>query len=214
MIDIIGNIIISNEIRQKYFNATLHSLCNINDCINRVDITIDSPKPHGIKMMEALNNAKSSYFLNFEEDHYCVCNSPVLFKSIINNCHKYNVDVVKASFFDIENNCAKHVTDVIFENNLVKIFKMTYDNFKLFQKPYSRFYLGTNSIFKTEYAKKIFLQPGIKPHDFELRQYIFDYEYVCAVPKIEILRAIDDDHGEENTCMLKNPTPQFLNLMK
>lgn len=214
MIDIIGNIVISNEIRQKYFDTSLFSLCNISECINNVNITIDSQNPHGIEMLSAIKKAHSNYFLNFEEDHFCVCNDNKLFTSLITTCQQYDVDIIRASFFSIENQCAACINDIIFENNIVKIFKMHPQNFIDFQQPYIRYYIGTNSIFKTNFAEKLFNQSGIRPHDFEVGPYTHHFEYICAVPKIEILRAIDDDHGAENTCMLKIPTPQFLNLMK
>lgn len=214
MIDIIGNIVIKNEIRDKYFNASLHSLCHLTDCVNAVNITIDSDKTHHEIMFPAISKSTSPYFLNFEEDHFCVWESPELFKALINTCAQHNADVIRASFFDIENQCANHVKNVIFENNLVKIFRMNYANFQEFQKPYIRYYLGTNCIFKTDYAKQLFARTGNRPHDFELEKFIVDFEYTCAVPKIELLRAIDDDHGLDNTCMLKKPTQNFLDLMQ
>lgn len=214
MIDIIGNIIIANETRQKYFNACLHSLCKLKGCINSVDITIDSNEIHGKNMMVAINKCKSNYFMNFEEDHFCVCDSPLMFAELLNICEKYSVDAIRTSFHSIELECANHIENIMFENNLVKIFRMNEYNFNQFKKPYDRYYIGTNNIFNINYAKKIFSKKGIKPHNFEIRNYEYDYEYLCAVPKFEILRPIDDDHGAENTCMLKNPTNEFLELIK
>lgn len=214
MIDVIGNIIINNITRQKYFDASLYSLTNIECCIDKTIITIDSNLYHGSQMLVNIGESKSNYLMNFEEDHFCVCNEENKLNKLLEICDAYKVDVIKSSFCYIENVSAKNVTGVTFENDLVKIFRMNYDNFMEFQKPYiERYYLGTNCIFQREYAKRFFSQKiAPKPHDYEIRSFFIDYEYMCAVPKFEILRAIDDDHGEPNTCMINNPTQQFLEL--
>lgn len=211
----IGNIVLKNSTRELYHQITSKSLYKISV---PTSISKDYEGPHADQMLDMINifanviSRQCNYFLNYEEDHFCVLEDRKMLDDLLETCKKYNVDAIRASFHRIEMDCARHVPNILFEDETVKIFRMTPQNFEHFCKPYKRFYLGTNCIFSVEYGKKFFSNQGQRPHDCELRYYQSDMEYICAVPKFEILRPIDDDHGAKNTCMLNNPTPYFTEL--
>jgi hypothetical protein len=208
---ILGNIHLKSKERGLFYAISRDSI----DFIKAPsEIIINSEQSHGEKMIELINNnlkADSDYFLNFEEDHFCVLQDKNTFDYIMQKAAEHSVDVIRTSFHQVEMECSKHVP-AIYEDEFVKIIRFTAPNFEKFCIPFKRFYLGTNCIFKAEYAKKFFRRIGHRPHDYELRHYQSDMEYTCLIPKVEILRPIDDDHGAENTCCLKNPTPLFTQL--
>lgn len=209
---ILGNIHLKSKERQLFFEVSKDSIEAIAQC--PAYYSINSEKSHGIKMLEIMDyiiKSDSDYFLNFEEDHFCVLQDKNTFDYIMQKAAEHSVDVVRASFHHVEMECAKHAP-AIYEDEFVKIIRFTAPNFQKFCIPFKRFYLGTNCIFKAEYAKKFFRRIGERPHDYELRHYQSDMEYTCLIPKVEILRPIDDDHGVENSCCLKNPTPLFTQL--
>lgn len=208
---IFGNIHLKSPERELFNKIAIESLNFIKaPCA----IIINSEASHGRNMIELIHfNLQSDYdyFLNFEEDHFCVLQDKAIFDSIMRKAMEFNVDVVRISFHSIELACA-NAAPAIYEDELVKIIRMTPEHFQKFCIPFKRFYLGTNCIFKAGYAKRFFSRIGQRPHDYELRHYQSDMEYTLLVPKVEILRPIDDDHGAENTCCLKNPTELFTQL--
>lgn len=221
MIDIIGNIKIEGEIRKKFFKASFYSLqkqllilCDINPYFFIEQKEHNSP--HGATMLKLIKQSKEDYYLNFEEDHFCVLQDGQKFKKMLNLAKQYDVDNIRISFHYIEHDCASFVTDTIYDDADVKIFRMTERTFNQFKTKFDRYYLGTNGIFKKSFGERLFLRnpSGQKPHHFEIRNYEKAMEYICMVPKFEILRAIDDDHDAPNSCMLRNPTPEFLELSK
>lgn len=221
MIDIIGNIKIDSPIRSKFYNACIKSILEKDFMYNCIYLETEKPTgPHGKVMIEMINDSFDSdniqYFLNFEEDHFLTFSDKSKFDKMMQLACKYDVDNIKASFYQIETNCASFVPDAIYEDNDFKIFRMTERNFNYFKTPCDRYYLGTNGIFKKAFALRMFNRKpnGQKPHEFEVRNYEKAMEYICMVPKFEILRAIDDDHDAPNSCMLRNPTPEFLQLSK
>jgi len=208
---ILGNIHLKSPKRELFFNVSFDSLA-----FTKLPYVVymNEERSHGEQMISLIDNfmqSDSDYFLNFEEDHFCVLQDKSIFDSIMQKATEFNVDVVRISFHSVELACAK-AAPAIYEDELVKIIRMTPEHFEKFCIPFKRFYLGTNCIFKVGYAKRFFSRIGQRPHDYELRHYQSDMEYTCLVPKVEILRPIDDDHGAENTCCLKNPTELFTQL--
>lgn len=216
----IGNIVLKNSTRELYHQLTTRSL---HDLDIPFTISKNSAALHSEQMLDMINifikgvyadnRYPHGFFLNYEEDHFCVLQDKQKLIDLLHVCKQYNVDAIRASFHRVEMDCARHVHNILFEDDTVKIFRMTAHNFEAFCKPYKRFYLGTNCIFSFDYGKRFFSNEAARPHDCELRFYQSDMEYICAVPKFEILRPIDDDHGAENTCMINKPTPYFAKLL-
>lgn len=154
-----------------------------------------------------------NYYINFEEDHFCVLDDKNTLAYIIGNCNKHDVDLLRISYYPIEVKSAEKVIPIC-DNDTIKAFRMNPENYSKFQAHYTRFYLGTNAMFKMDYARKLYDRPGKRPHDFELGKYVQEYEYTCAVPKVEFLRSIDNDHEAVNSCLLKSPTDKFSKLME
>lgn len=218
MIDIIGNIVISSPIREKFYFASRNSLLSrlqANNLIGQYNVITNQPeKAHGQAMLKLIDTCQNDYYLNFEEDHVCVLNDMAKFKKMLKLAKQYDVDVIRISFYKIEHDCASFVTEPIYEDNDVKIIRMTERAFQQFKTKLDRYYLGTNGIFKKSFGEKMFKRnpSGTKPHNFEVRNYEKAMEYTCLIPKFEILRAIDDDHDAANSCMLRNPTHEFIQL--
>ncbi|MEK6879508.1 MAG: hypothetical protein AABY22_07875, partial [Nanoarchaeota archaeon] len=171
MIDVLGNIKLdmSKPIRIKYFLMTLLS---IKDIFNPPVINIenlsdglyylinDFCKKNGMNntlilglsdtfpvIQDILLNKYcfTPYYLNFEEDHFCVLNNKKHLETIIKSSVKHDVDIIRATFYEIE---IKSSSVVIYDydDELCWIFRMDTNNFKLFQLYYNkRFYVGNNS---------------------------------------------------------------------
>ena len=169
-------------------------------------------RPYRSEILGLINKCAHKYYLNFEEDHFMAI-TPNLLGGLFKIAEKYNVDIIRASFNKVEQKSAEDV-NCIYEDELCKVFKMDEDNFEKFQKHYPRYYIGTNSIFKTSFANEFYSRIGHRPHDYELSGYSKKFEYICMVPKISILTSIDDDHGEEGTCLLSVPSDKFTKCIK
>ena len=161
-----------------------------------------------IKLLHKLY-PNNKYTLNFEEDHFYVQENDNSLEQLLLTCNCFNVDVIRASFIQVEN-LSTDAVKLMHEDEYCRIFRMNKDNHELFQHKWPRFYLGTNCIFRNEYAVKFYNKPGVRPHDYELPDYSSGMEYICCVPKFEILRSIDDDHDMPNSCMLKDKTDKWI----
>lgn len=151
---------------------------------------------------------KTKYIINVESDHFCMIDSmnPIS-KEFIYLLEKHNVDVIRSSFNKIENISTDGVSNLLYENHLVRIFQMNPDNYQKFQHKYPRYYIGTNCIFKKDFAKKLFSQDvssnpnfsPFKPHAYEIPTYNEAFSHVLLVPKFELLSPMfDENHGETN----------------
>lgn len=236
MISVLGNIKLneSNPERVKYLLATLYSLNGISDDINlgmadataglhmkvsnlsrdmqSIIHTYSNTNNFQDTQMTMILQLDHSYYLNLEEDHFVACDKEYMDK-IESKCVEYGVDIVRASFNEVELKSAEDV-DCIYEDDDCKIFHMNQNNFAKFQKHYKRFYIGTNCIFKTEFAKRLYARPGSRPHDYEIGRYSEEFYHTCLVPKRPIMASIDDDHGELKTSLLKKPTEKFTESIK
>lgn len=241
MINIIGNIKIDEDTpdRVQYFFATLLSFRfipevnislvlttpsrrlqdkyskftdeNFKNTFTIISTNPDSQYKQGLDWLFNEAIVYPEYYLNFEEDHFCVMDSVDDLLNIVNECKDNNVDVLRTSYHDIETESAKLINK---QGHFIDAFRMDQSNYQLFQHAYTRYYLGTNAMFKIDYAKKLYDRPGTRPHDFELSKYDPRFEYTCAIPKKEILRSIDNDHGGTVPCLLKQPTEKFLRCME
>ena len=235
MISIVGNIKINDLQRLKYLKATLWSfellkeyqlLLNIDcDCITLDEITIEVEKI-GFKNYQLRNESgnygeiyckllylvKSDYVINFFEDHYLLLDDKNQLESILMDMKINKVDVCKSSFWQIEQNSKTTIYKIQKENC---IFINDLSNFNQYQKYYgSRYYIGVNFITTLEFAKRFWNRKfnSNRPHEWEIAKFSKEFEYICMLPDIEIMCAIDDEHGEIGTSLLERKEYKFWNI--
>ena len=235
MISIVGNIKINDLQRLKYLKATLWSfellkeyqlLLNIDcDCITLDEITIEVEKigfknyqlrnesgNYGEIYCKILDLVSSDYVINFFEDHYLLLDDKNQLESILMDMKINKVDVCKSSFWQIEQNSKTTIYKIQKENC---IFINDLSNFNQYQKYYgSRYYLGTNFITTLEFAKRFWNRKfnSNRPHEWEITKFSKEFEYICMLPDIEIMCAIDDEHGEIGTSLLERKEYKFWNI--
>lgn len=163
---------------------------------------------------------KHNYILNFMEDHFYMLDSEVAMRDVLEKMQTHNVDICKASFFDIERNSISKIpigsVKISFKNfNGHSIFHNTEYFHKCYQAHYgSRYYIGVNFIVSRAFASKFWrYSHGQRPHDYEIPRYNKDLEHNVMFPAYEITCSIDDDHGEPNTCLLNRTDCQKWNTI-
>jgi len=122
------------------------------------------------------------------------------------------VDVCKSSFWQIEQNSKTTIYKIQKENC---IFINDLSNFNQYQKYYgSRYYIGVNFITTLEFAKRFWNRKfnSNRPHEWEIAKFSKEFEYICMLPDIEIMCAIDDEHGEIGTSLLERKEYKFWNI--
>lgn len=151
-----------------------------------------------------LQKSDKKYIQHFEEDHISICDDINYINKILKLSNEYNVDLIKATFYQLEINSHSNVPP-IYEDDLCKIMRMNLTNYNIINKIEKRFYIGTNCIFNKEFAIKFWSRDlkSYSPHPYEIRSYDIFYEHTLMVPKKEILCAFNDDHGILNSCYLK-----------
>ena len=235
MISIVGNIKINDLQRLKYLKTTLWSfellkeyqlLLNIDcNCITLDEITVEVEKI-GFKNYQLSNESgnygeiyckllylvKSDYVINFFEDHFLLLDDKNQLESILMDMKINKVDVCKYSFWQIEQNSKTTIYKIQKENC---IFINDLSNFNQYQKYYGvRFYIGTNFITTLEFAKRFWNRKfnSNRPHEWEIAKFSKEFEYICMLPDIEIMCAIDDEHGEIGTSLLERKEYKFWNI--
>lgn len=232
MIDIVGNITITSEERLKYLVACIRSyqflehrcrfVLQIDHCNDKIasivsnelqsydHLFIDSrgsKETYGYSKL--LQYTRYDYVINFMEDHFMVCDSVDDLNAVLLLMKAFEVDVCKASFYDIEKNSGAAIVnygEYIYNGCGVLIFENNFNNFDLYQSYYKkRYYVGVNFLTTRNFAKKFWSREmGAKPHDYEIARYSDDWKHRCMLlPGIELQASIDDDHGEKDTCLLK-----------
>jgi len=244
MIDIIGNIKLNKENRIRYFFYSLKSLSFIENSkfyinidnkldesekgiilnvIEKCNIDIDlsfnenTDKVYSTNYLSLLNKSNNEYIFHFEEDHFCVLNDQIKFNDLINDCKINNVDVLRLTYFNITRILNENIN---FEKETDNM-KITPYNFETYSKACQSelghtYYLGTNNIFKREFAYKFWNRNihSSSPHSYELSQYNNDFLHLLGIPKFEILRAIDSDHGLSNTCIINGNNNNKFDFIK
>jgi hypothetical protein len=235
VISIVGNIKINDLQRLKYLKATLWSfellkeyqlLLNIDcDCITLDEITVEVEKigfknyqlsnesgNYGEIYCKLLDLVSSDYVINFFEDHYLLLDDKNQLESILMDMKINKVDVCKSSFWQIEQNSKTTIYKIQKENC---IFINDLSNFNQYQKYYgSRYYIGVNFITTLEFAKRFWNRKfnSNRPHEWEIAKFSKEFEYICMLPDIEIMCAIDDEHGEIGTSLLERKEYKFWNI--
>jgi hypothetical protein len=232
MIDIIGNIKVdeSNTTRINYLKASLQSFNSLDANIvihmeGASTSLIQQIRPYAGKNALLLNNisgdygevyrqlmgtyAKNDYVLNFMEDHFLMASQEDVFE-IICEMQNHDIDLCKATFYDIEINSVlaidkkhKDFYTISWDNDM--------ENFHLYQKYYGiRYYIGVNAIMSREFAWRIWnSSKGASPHHYEQKEFNPQFFHKACIPVVELLCSIDDDHGEARTCLLNRNEEKF-----
>jgi hypothetical protein len=147
--------------------------------------------------------SKNELILNFIEDHFLIIQNQD-FKELLQYMLYREIEICKSTFFKIEQNSSKtlKLTD---NNKFGKVFKNNNENYNEYCKYYGkRFYIGVNFITTRDFALNFWSRNiGNRPHPYEIGNFNLNYFHTCMIPNIEIQVSIDDDYGENNTCLLK-----------
>lgn len=174
---------------------------------------------YGQQYCKLLDKAEYDHVLNFMEDQFMVLNEPLRLISLIAKMEQDNVDVCKSSFHKVEMNSARGLRaiprDSISESVGIS-FANDANNFDQYQKYYGkRYYIGVNFLTTKRFAYKFWNRnQGCRPHEYEIGSFSAQWMHVSMIPGIgfELQAPIDDDHGEEGTCMLKRDHTKFWQL--
>ena len=234
MFDLVGNVVVKSDKRLSYLLATIRSFEFIRSSGMVLFLNVDTDNEKYQKIIKTtledsliihflnfetglfgdiytqfINDSEAKYLLHFEEDHFCSCDSVDQMLKMMDTAEKYDIDVIKATFFKLERNIYKDIGGIMSGSGLV--LKNTPNAFKRSQAKEKRFYLGNNAFFKRDFALKYWGRKvdTKKPHSFELREYYPEFEHMLLVPNFEILTPIDDNHGVPNTCLLDNPNEKW-----
>lgn len=228
MLDIIGNIKIdlANHTRINYLIACLKSWdffkdhCRIfllieganTELTDRLNKEVpgtylipsdDKKLSYGKKYVDLLSLSERPFVLNFIEDHFTLIDDKDFMLGLLNCMKEKGVDVLKSSFFQIEQNSSKTLKRYS-DTEYGRIFLHDERNHEEYQRHYvNRYYMGVNFITTRAFALKFWDRDmGNTPHPYELSSYSREWEYRCMIPSREIQCAVEDNHGEDGTCIL------------
>lgn len=162
-------------------------------------------QPYGKTYVDLLKLCKYDTVINFMEDHFMVCDDIEYIEHIQRTMRVWQVDVCKSSFWDVEQNSCDKLDWLSSDNHGELIFVNNLTNFTAYQRYYkSRFYIGCNFITTREFANRFWNRDlGQRPHRHEIGRFDPKWIHVAMIPGFELQAAIDDDHGEPGTCLLK-----------
>ena len=220
-----------SPLRLKYFLAVLKSLECLKD-VSGIYINIENGKylvkpltihlkRMGFKTTELscekgnygevycsmIRRSKSEYIINIEDDHFCMLNDTVALEKLIKNASKLKTEIIPTTFF-------KHLKKLYsvlkssFEDNVCWNYQYNNTAFDLMGDDGESIVVGNNCIFRRDFALRHWGMghSGPRPHPFEeKRKNLKENNLQLMMPKFEILRPIDDDHGSYGTCCLANP---------
>lgn len=169
---------------------------------------------YGYMYSEILSHCNNDYTMNFIEDHFCLIDDIGTMKSLLHAMHQYEVDVCKASFFNVEHKSCKTL-NLISDNHYGKVFLNDEHNHREYMRYYKdRYFIGVNFITTREFAVKFWKRDikSTRPHAFEVPRFSKHLIHTCMIPNLEILASIDDDHGEDGSCLLKRYVKKFWNI--
>lgn len=240
MIDIVGNIKIdeSRPERIKYLIACIRSyhflkdscsfILNIDgasptlfDKINeelkmfhRHHLTRETADNYGTLYCQLLAKGSSDFVLNFLEDHFCLANDDKQIKNLLTFMNLDGVDVCKASFFEVEQKSIRNINSTI-SGAEGKIFLNNEEFHNAYQQHYGlRYYIGVNFITTKKFAHKFWNRTeGARPHAYEISVYDRNWEHKILFPSFEITESVDDNHGEDGTCLLERTDCKKWNII-
>jgi hypothetical protein len=212
MIDIVGVVKIdySNPTRTRYHHACLKSLEFLKGC-GEVIIYSGDVSDYGEAYMTLLEQCKQPFVLNYIEDAFMVLDDKRHLEGMLHAMNRFDCEVMRASFFDIETESVKNVSSKIV-TEYGTAFRMDQKAYNQFQSAYGyRYMIGVNFITTREFALRFWSRKikATRPHPFEMARYNPEWVHGCFIPATEVLASIDDSHGEENSCLLNRHEPKF-----
>lgn len=154
-----------------------------------------------------LKSCSAPYVMTFLEDHFCVLNDLYQMQDIVDTMKKYKVDILRTSFHEVEMKSLSNIegffingpTGIIYDNHILA--------HKQYEKHYGhRYFISVHFLTTREFAKKFWSQDaGVRPHEYEVKKFVPEWEHRVMIPRHELLASIDDGHGEEDSCLLHRP---------
>lgn len=229
-LDLVGNIKIMSPLRLKYFLAVLKSLeCFKNNSGIYLNIEngkwIISPLRSYLKSLgfekiylsaekgdygniycSLINLCDSEYIMNIEDDHFCMVDNTEKLLRVISIAAQHKTEIIPATFFKLLTN-TYNVLQPFYNDELCNIYTYNSDTFNNLDFTEDSIVVGNNCIFHRAFALRHWDMgyTSRRPHPFEeLRRNLKEEHLRLMMPKFELLRPVDDDHGIENSCCIKN----------
>jgi len=237
-LDIVGNIKIMSPQRLKYFLAVMKSLECLRD-VSGIYINIENGKhlnkpltkylktlgfktivltsdkgKYGELYCGMIRRSQSEYILNIEDDHFCMLDDTMALEKLIKNASRLKTEIVPTTFFKMLTKRYSVLTPV-FEDEYCKDFAYNQKAFDQMGDTDEDIVVGNNCIFSRTFALRHWGMghDGPRPHPFEeKRKNLKEDNLQLMMPKFEILRPIDDDHGFENSCCLTQPQEKWSDI--
>ena len=194
-------------ISQRFFDQTdfLFQQMGVNYQLSKISLG-----DYGTTYTELLKSGSNPYVMNFIEDHFSMIDNFTTLGNILNRMQHNQVDICKATFFQIEQNSSRTLK-LIGADEYGKYFINDTYNHNEYQRYYGkRYYIGVNFITTRTFAEKFWDRKLSKrPHEHEVVNFNPEWFHNCMIPNIEILCAIDDNHGEEGTRLLDRKEERF-----
>ena len=234
-LDIVGNIKIMSPLRLKYFLAVLKSIECLKDVsgiylniengkylinpltafltklgFKTIILTCDKGK-YGELYCGMICRSQSEYILNIEDDHFCMIHNTVDLEKLIANASRLKTEIIPTTFFK-QLQSRYSVLTPLFEDDCCKDFAYNTSAFDKMNDTGESIVVGNNCIFQRDFALRHWGMGhgGSRPHPFEERRKNLKEQHLqLMMPKFEILRPIDDDHGEKDSCCLANPEEKW-----
>jgi hypothetical protein len=230
-IDIVGNIKIMSPLRLRYFLAVMKSL----ECLNKISdiyLNIENGKyiikplrrylrslgfekiylecskgNYGDIYCSLIRRTSSQYILNIEDDHFCMLDETAKLEKIIEVALKHKTEIIPTTFFKMltEN---YSILNPFYSDELCKIYAYNSETFDKLGYGDNDIVVGNNCIFSREFALRHWgmEHESHRPHPFEEQRKNLQEEHLqLMMPKFEILRPIDDDHGVKDSSCIANP---------
>lgn len=163
---------------------------------------------------ENRNPEIDSFVINFMEDQFMLIDDLDLLMSLLDNMARRKVDICMCGFHRVEQNSVKGLEEYIVTPTGI-IYDNTMENYTAFQRFYgSRYYIGVNFITSYRFARTFWSRDlGPRPHEYEICFYDKEWLRRIIIPSMEIQAAIDDDHGAEDSCLLKRKEIKWLKII-
>ena len=196
----------------KYLNSALTKYLKRLG-FKTVVLTSDKGK-YGELYCGMIRRSKSEYILNVEDDHFCMIEDTKSLEKLIENASRLKTEIIPTTFYKM---LLKRYTvlNPTFEDMFCKNYAYNSKAFDLMGDGDEDIVCGNNCIFSREFALRHWGMGhgGPRPHPFEEKRKNLKEEHLqLMMPQFEILRPIDDDHGEDNTCCLANPQEKWTDI--
>jgi len=239
-IDIVGNIKIMSPLRLKYFLAVMKSVECLKD-VSGIYINIENGKhlinpltkflknlgfktiflscekgKYGELYCSLINRTTSEYILNIEDDHFFMPNDFSKLEKLIETASTLKTEIIPTTFFKMLTK-RYSVLSPAFENEYCKNFDYNSTAFDLMGDTENDIVVGNNCIFSRTFALRHWGMGhgGPRPHPFEEKRKNLKEEHLqLMMPKFEILRPVDDNHGVDSSCCLDNPNEKWNDVFK